>query len=359
MTSETDQLALFGGTPRSDPCPKNSSAGRSQPAKTRTPSWMSSGPTPSPARRSRAVRARVRRLAGRAPRGRLLQWNPGGGSRPVCLRPGRGRRADLSEQNLLGLLLQAFRLGATVVFADIEPDSLCMTRTISNAAFGPRPRRSWVVHYLAHPAQHGRDHGRRQTAQPARDRGCLAHAQGGLYKGRKLGSFGDIAAMSLMFGKSFATGEMGIVVTDSRNCTTAPWPTPNMSATTAATSRPTTCALRLHAAGRCKGPGQPDVLSNGPRPAQVLRPALCRDPPGDEPVLGLLGMCPGSKPIVSTKPQDPPWPAGTARTVSTSGRIGRLPLSCFAEALKAEGYSMSVGGNLPCTPTRSSRTTTA
>jgi dTDP-4-amino-4,6-dideoxygalactose transaminase len=43
-----------------------------------------------------------------------------------------------------------------------------------------------------------------------------SHAQGGMYKGKKLGTFGDIAAMSLMSRKSFAAGELGIVVTDNR-----------------------------------------------------------------------------------------------------------------------------------------------
>jgi dTDP-4-amino-4,6-dideoxygalactose transaminase len=42
----------------------------------------------------------------------------------------------------------------------------------------------------------------------------VSHAQGGLYKGRKLGSMGDVAGMSLMSGKSFAIGEGGILVTD-------------------------------------------------------------------------------------------------------------------------------------------------
>jgi dTDP-4-amino-4,6-dideoxygalactose transaminase len=42
----------------------------------------------------------------------------------------------------------------------------------------------------------------------------VSHAQGGLYKGRKVGTFGDVAAMSLMSGKSFAIGEAGILVTN-------------------------------------------------------------------------------------------------------------------------------------------------
>jgi dTDP-4-amino-4,6-dideoxygalactose transaminase len=45
----------------------------------------------------------------------------------------------------------------------------------------------------------------------------VSHAQGGLYKGRMVGTFGDIAAMSLMAGKSFAIGEAGMMVTNNRD----------------------------------------------------------------------------------------------------------------------------------------------
>jgi dTDP-4-amino-4,6-dideoxygalactose transaminase len=44
----------------------------------------------------------------------------------------------------------------------------------------------------------------------------VSHAQGGLYKGRRLGTFGDVGAMSMMSGKSFAAGELGMLVTDDR-----------------------------------------------------------------------------------------------------------------------------------------------
>ena len=44
----------------------------------------------------------------------------------------------------------------------------------------------------------------------------VSHAQGGLYKGKKLGTFGDVAAMSMMSEKSFAAGEMGMLVTNER-----------------------------------------------------------------------------------------------------------------------------------------------
>jgi dTDP-4-amino-4,6-dideoxygalactose transaminase len=44
----------------------------------------------------------------------------------------------------------------------------------------------------------------------------VSHAQGGLYKGRMVGTFGDVNAMSLMAGKSFAIGEAGMIVTNER-----------------------------------------------------------------------------------------------------------------------------------------------
>jgi len=43
-----------------------------------------------------------------------------------------------------------------------------------------------------------------------------SHAHGSLYKGRACGSLGDIAAMSMMSGKSFAIGEAGMLLTDDR-----------------------------------------------------------------------------------------------------------------------------------------------
>ncbi|HOF89652.1 MAG TPA: DegT/DnrJ/EryC1/StrS family aminotransferase, partial [Armatimonadota bacterium] len=42
----------------------------------------------------------------------------------------------------------------------------------------------------------------------------VSHAHGALYKGQMVGTFGDIAAMSMMAGKSFAIGEAGMMATD-------------------------------------------------------------------------------------------------------------------------------------------------
>lgn len=104
-------------------------------------------------------------------------------------------------------------LGATPLFADIDPQTLCMDPEDIEHRITERTRALIVVHNYAHPADLdpilviARKHGLKLIED-------VSHAQGGLYKGRKLGTFGDVAAMSLMTGKSLAIGEGGMLVTN-------------------------------------------------------------------------------------------------------------------------------------------------
>ncbi len=111
--------------------------------------------------------------------------------------------------------LQAFNLGATVVFADIDKKTLCISPEDLERVIGPKTKAIVAVHYLSHPAPMDK------IMEIANKHGIyviedVSHAQGGYYKGQKLGTFGHVAAMSLMSGKSFATGEMGILVTNDK-----------------------------------------------------------------------------------------------------------------------------------------------
>ena len=107
----------------------------------------------------------------------------------------------------------ALSLGATVVFCDVNPDTLQMAPASLEARITPRTKAIMVVHYMAHPAPMdeimaiAQKHGLKVIED-------VSHAQGGHYKGRMLGTFGDVAAMSLMSCKSFAIGEGGMLVTD-------------------------------------------------------------------------------------------------------------------------------------------------
>ena len=44
----------------------------------------------------------------------------------------------------------------------------------------------------------------------------VSHAHGALYKGKMVGTFGEVTAFSCMSGKSFAIGEAGIMLTNDR-----------------------------------------------------------------------------------------------------------------------------------------------
>ncbi|MCC7352437.1 MAG: DegT/DnrJ/EryC1/StrS family aminotransferase [Anaerolineae bacterium] len=109
--------------------------------------------------------------------------------------------------------IQAMSLGATVVFADIDPNTLCIDPNDIEHRITERTKAIVVVHYVGHPADMdaimpiARRHGLKVIED-------VSHAQGGLYKGRKLGTFGGVAPMSLMSAKSLAIGEAGILATN-------------------------------------------------------------------------------------------------------------------------------------------------
>jgi len=111
---------------------------------------------------------------------------------------------------------QALTLGATVNFADCLPDTLCIDPADIEHRIGPRTKLIVPVHYMGHPCEMDEIMAiaRKHNVKVLED---VSHAQGGLYKGRKLGTFGDAAAMSLMSGKSFAVGEAGVLVTDDKS----------------------------------------------------------------------------------------------------------------------------------------------
>lgn len=112
--------------------------------------------------------------------------------------------------------IQVFSLGGTVVFADIDPVSLCIDPNDIERRISKSTKAIVVVHYLGHPADMdpimaiARKHGIKVIED-------FSHAQGGLYKGRKVGSIGDVGAASLMSGKSLVAGEAGMLVTDDRH----------------------------------------------------------------------------------------------------------------------------------------------
>jgi dTDP-4-amino-4,6-dideoxygalactose transaminase len=112
-----------------------------------------------------------------------------------------------------GTSLQVFSLGGTVVFSEIDPDTLTMDPDDIEHRITERTKAIVPVHYCAYPADMDpiMDIAERHGLKVIED---VSHAQGGLYKGRLLGTIGHIGAMSIMSGKSLACGEGGFLVTD-------------------------------------------------------------------------------------------------------------------------------------------------
>ena len=109
--------------------------------------------------------------------------------------------------------LPVYSLGGTVIFADIDPETLCLDPKDIEHRITPRTKAIVVIHYLGYPADMDpiMDIARRHNLKVIED---PSHAHGGLYKGRPVGTMGDVAGFSLMSGKSLACGEGGIMITN-------------------------------------------------------------------------------------------------------------------------------------------------
>ncbi len=126
---------------------------------------------------------------------------------------GRGDEIICPSITYWASCLSAYALGATIVFADVDPDSFCLDPKKLEEKITDRTKAIMVVHYAAHPADMDpiMEIAKKHNLKVIED---VSHAQGGKYKGRSLGTIGDVGAASLMSGKSLAIGEAGILWTD-------------------------------------------------------------------------------------------------------------------------------------------------
>ena len=127
---------------------------------------------------------------------------------------GRGDEIICTTKTYWASITPAINFGAVPVFCNID-DNLSMDPDDLERCITPKTKAIMVVHYMAYPCDMDRIMAiaKKHNLYVIED---VSHAQGGLYKGRKLGTFGDVAAMSMMSGKSFAAGELGMLVTDNK-----------------------------------------------------------------------------------------------------------------------------------------------
>jgi dTDP-4-amino-4,6-dideoxygalactose transaminase len=112
-------------------------------------------------------------------------------------------------------VMPALNLGASIVFADVRPDTLTIDPDDIEPRVTERTKAILALHICGHPADMDPivEIARRHKLKVIED---VSHAQGGLYKGRMLGAVGDVGCMSVMSWKSLAVGEGGLMVTDDR-----------------------------------------------------------------------------------------------------------------------------------------------
>src|SRR6476660_7470088 len=127
---------------------------------------------------------------------------------------GKGDEVIVPTSTYWASSVQVMSLKATPVFADIDPETLNIDPADVRRKVTPNTRAIVVVHLLGYPADMdainaiAAEHGIKVIED-------ASHAHGSRYKGRPVGTLGDVAAFSLC-GKPLSVGEGGILTTNSR-----------------------------------------------------------------------------------------------------------------------------------------------
>ena len=111
---------------------------------------------------------------------------------------------------------------ATPVFADIELETSNIDPKAIEAAITPRTKAIIVVHLGGLPCKMDTimDLARRHGLVVIED---ACHAHGAEYKGRRLGSIGDVSAFSFQSSKNLTAGEGGIILTNNDDLAQRCW----------------------------------------------------------------------------------------------------------------------------------------
>ncbi|MBN1346376.1 MAG: DegT/DnrJ/EryC1/StrS family aminotransferase [Phycisphaerae bacterium] len=242
--------------------------------------------------------------------------------------------------------LPALTLGATIVFAETDPETLCIDPGDIEHRITDRTKVIVAVHYAGHPcdmdpimeiaAKHG--------IKVVED---VSHAHGGLYRGRLVGTIGHAGAMSIMSGKALAAGEGGVLITNDteiwRKATA--W---GHYERTAEVLKGTewerfaglpmgACKNRMHQCSSAMGRVQ---LRHYKARMEEIQKAMNYFWDQLEGVPGIRAHRP---------PKDSGSTMGgwyAARGIYRAEEIGGLPIEKFVEAVRAEGVGTGAGANL-------------
>jgi dTDP-4-amino-4,6-dideoxygalactose transaminase len=129
---------------------------------------------------------------------------------------GPGDEVIVSPYTMSASATAALVYGAIPVFADIDPDTFCITPTTIRQRISPRTRAIIAVDIFGHPAEFD------QIMTIAGEHGLTviedaAQAPGALLDGRYAGTLGHMGVFSLNYHKTIHCGEGGVIVTDDEN----------------------------------------------------------------------------------------------------------------------------------------------
>lgn len=113
-----------------------------------------------------------------------------------------------------GTATAVLAMGGVPVFADVDPDTYCLSVESARAAITPRTKAIIPVHLAMRFTEMD------ALLQLARDHNLIviedcAHAHGGAWNGRGAGAIGDIGSFSLQESKLMTSGEGGLLTTNS------------------------------------------------------------------------------------------------------------------------------------------------
>jgi perosamine synthetase len=126
---------------------------------------------------------------------------------------GPGDEVIVPDLSFIATANAVLMTGATPVFCDIEPESLCLDPTLLEALITPLTRAIIPVHLYGHPADMAAI-GAIAAAHGLHVIEDAAEAHGSAIGNARVGSFGDCATFSFYANKNMTTGEGGMVVTN-------------------------------------------------------------------------------------------------------------------------------------------------
>lgn len=112
-----------------------------------------------------------------------------------------------------GTATAVLQVGAVPVFADVDPDTYCLSVESARALITPRTKALLPVHLAMRFADMD------ALGKLAKEHNLLiiedcAHAHGGAYQGQGAGSMGDVGCFSMQESKLMTSGEGGICITN-------------------------------------------------------------------------------------------------------------------------------------------------